>query len=271
MLKKIIIYLTSFLAIWSLRIYGIQKFYPEDVILVFFLSLPVLIILVGIELNVREKARITELKRESQIDPQTKMQNLPSQLIFKDSKKGFVFAVIFSLILFQLVNISNWIIVMAAGYNSQPFFFGWMFASVLFVIWTITFTLNNSTVTLDKNQLKISEFTFWLQRRNIEFEVLEINNFRKFVIPGHRGKLVYKIGFWTKNNDFIESEFKAEKIMSDLELFKTRENLTLEIQNEKFETQIPNYLKNSLSSFWQITILILTYFLLPVFVALAFK
>jgi hypothetical protein len=281
MLKKIIIYLVSFASIWGLRIYGIQKFYPEDAILVFFVSLPVLIILVGIELNVREKARIAELKRESQTDFQTKMQNLPSELIFKDSKKSFLFAVIFSFVLFQILNISNWIMVMAAGYNSQSFFFGWIFASVLFVIWTITFAFNNSTVILDKNQLKISEFTFWLKRKNVEFEVLEIQKFAKFRIR-ERGnattKLTYKIGFWTKNNEFVafpknivESEFRAEKIMSDLCLFKTRENLTLEIQNEKFETQMPNYLKMGLSSFWQIAILILIYFFLPILTALIFK
>jgi hypothetical protein len=279
--NKIVIYLASFAIIWALRVFGLGIFSLKDLIAVFFLSIPILIILLFAEYLEQEKVKIAELKAETETDAQTRMQNLPSQLIFKDSKKSFLFVVIFSFILFQILNISNWIIVMAAGYNPTGFLVGWSFGAILFVIWVAVFCLNNSTISLDKNQLKLSEFTFWCQRKNREIGVLEIQKLAKFAVR-QRGSAVtkstYKIGFWTKSEEFVpfpknivESELKAEKIMSNLALFKIRENLDFEIQNEKYQTQMPNYFLGGMSNFAQIAILIIVYFMLPILGTLLFS
>lgn len=281
MLKKITIYLVAFILIWVVRVQTIKSFVLVDAIFVFVLSIPIILILVSLEYSDREKIKLKNLKEQETLDPQIRTANLPDILSYQTNSKTFLLISIICFLLIQMISISNWIIVMAAGKNSLGYLIGWGFGVILFIIWLIIYAFKGSKIILTKEKLKITELNYFLQTKNFEIDNSKIKEFNKFCIQSNlqaRPKQAYKLGFWTVNKEFIafgpnfvQSKYQAEKIMSDLELFKQKNGLDFVVKNQNFESQMSNYFKNNMRNAFMVTSLILFYLFLPLFTSLLFN
>ena len=153
------------------------------------------------------------------------------------------------------------------------YYFGWGLSILLFVCWVAVYLVKSSKVTLDKTSLKIKQTNFLLQTHEQEFEYSRIKEFVKFgfrTMTNNRYHSIFKIGFWTNEAKFVnfppniaETRGKVEKVMTDLEDFKTQNKLNFTVKNDKFEVEMPDFRKNSFKNALQIVALILIYFCLP--------
>lgn len=199
-----------------------------------------------------------------------KMKFMPNKIILE---KRVVFVVI-SLTCYLMLFFVGFLFAFLtpkSDFSRTVALYSWVLVNVLFFVWLIFYCFYPDFISIEnlggKTTINNHQKDFFLGRKKQKLKISENDYFIK-IKEQTRSGCYYKLGLIKNSQQIILgkaafSDSKIDKILQQIRLIRDQKNLKFGVDNQEYE-QV-NYWQNTFKNMFQITILILVYIALPMF------